>query len=78
MSFEEKSMWLRQVQNPVMIAAHAALYPLNTQVFLKSSARPIGDLVDYSIRIEYKCISVVSNIVMVTSVKKKLLHKIKW
>ena len=53
MSFEEKSKWLRQ--NPVTAARHFQ-YRLNTffQVFLKSSAHPLGELVDYAIRIEFQ------------------------
>ena len=46
MSFEEKSKWLRQ--NPVTAARHFQ-YRLNTffQIFLKSTAHPVGELVDY-------------------------------
>ena len=53
MSFEEKSKWLRQ--NPVIAARHFQ-YRLNTffQVFLKSTAHPLGELVDYAIRIEFQ------------------------
>ena len=53
MSFEEKSKWLRQ--NPVTAARHFQ-YRLNTffQVFLKSTAHPLGELVDYAIRIEFQ------------------------
>ena len=49
MSFEEKSKWLRQ--NPVTAARHFQ-YHLNTffQVFLKRTAHPLGELVDYAIR----------------------------
>lgn len=52
MSFEEKSNWLRQ--NPVTPDRHFQ-YRLNTffQVFLKSSAHPLGELVNYAIRIEF-------------------------
>ena len=51
MSFEEKSKWLRQ--NPVTAARHFQ-YRLNTfQVFLKSAAHPLCELVDYAIRIEF-------------------------
>jgi len=50
MSFEDKSKWLRQ--NPVTAARHFQ-YRLNTfQVFLKSNAHPLGELVDYVIWIE--------------------------
>ena len=53
MSFEEKSKWLRQ--NPVTAARHFQ-YHLNTffQVFLKSTAHPLGELVDSAIRIEFQ------------------------
>lgn len=53
MSFEEKSKWLRQ--NPVTAARHFQ-HRLNTffQVFLKSNANPLGELVDYAIRIEFQ------------------------
>ena len=45
-SFEEKSKWLRQ--NCSLVSSQ------HFQVFLKSSAHPIGDLVDYVIRIEFQ------------------------
>ena len=53
MLFEEKSKWLQQ--NPVTTARHY-FYRLNTffQVFLKSGAHPLGELVDYAIRIEFQ------------------------
>lgn len=53
MSFEEKSRWLRQ--NPVTAARHFQ-YFLNTffQMFLKSNAHPLGELVDYAIRIKFQ------------------------
>ena len=53
MSFEEKSKWLRQ--NPVTAARHFQ-YRLHTffQIFLKSKAHPLGELVDYAIRIEFQ------------------------
>jgi len=53
MSFEGKSKWLRQ--NPVTAARHFQ-YRLNTffQTFLKSKAHPLGELVDYAIRIEFQ------------------------
>ena len=53
MSFEDKSKWLRQ--NPVTAARHFH-YRLQTffQTFLKSRAQPIGELVDYAIRIEFQ------------------------
>jgi DNA replication protein DnaC len=53
MSFEDKSKWLRQ--NPVTAARHFQ-YRLNTffQMFLKSNAHPLGELVDYAIRIEFQ------------------------
>ena len=53
MPFEEKSNWLRQ--NPVTAARHFQ-YQLDTffQAFLKSKAHPIGELIDYAIRIEFQ------------------------
>ncbi len=53
MSFDDKSKWLRQ--NPVTAARHFQ-HRLNTffQVFLKSKANPLGELVDYAIRIEFQ------------------------
>ena len=50
MSFEKKSKWLGQ--NPVTAARHR----LNTffHKFLKSKAHPLGELVDYAIRIEFQ------------------------
>ena len=53
MSFEEESKWLRQ--KPVTAASHFQ-YRLNTffQVFLKSAAHPLGELVDYAIRMEFQ------------------------
>ena len=49
MSFEEKSKWLR------VTAARHFQYRLNTfHVFLKSNAHPLGELVDYVIRIEFQ------------------------
>ena len=53
LSFEEKSNWLRR--NPVTAARHFH-YRLNTffQDFLKSTANPLGEIVDYGIRIEFQ------------------------
>ena len=53
MSFEEKSKWLSQ--NPVTAARHFQ-YRLNSfiVIFLKSKAHPLGELIDYSIRIEFQ------------------------
>ena len=53
MSFEEKSKWLRQ--NPVT-AARQFQYRLNAffQILLKSTVHPLGELVDYAIRIEFQ------------------------
>ena len=45
MSFDEKSKWLQQ--NPVTAADHF-------QKFLKSKEQPLGELVDYAIRIEFQ------------------------
>ena len=53
LSFEVKSNWLRR--NPVTAARHFQ-YRLNTffQEFLKSNAHPLGEIVDYGIRIEFQ------------------------
>ena len=53
LSFEEKSNWLRH--NPVTAARHFH-YRLNVffQQFLKSAAKPLGDIADYAIRIEFQ------------------------
>ena len=53
LSFEQKSNWLRT--NPVTAARHFH-YRLNTlfQEFLKSRANPLGEIVDYGIRIEFQ------------------------
>ena len=53
LSFEEKSNWLRC--NPVTAARHFQ-YRLNTffNEFLKSTAKPLGEIVDYAIRIEFQ------------------------
>ena len=53
LSFDEKSNWLRR--NPVTAARHFQ-YRLNTffQEFLKSAAKPLGEIVDYGIRIEFQ------------------------
>lgn len=53
LSYDEKSNWLKQ--NPVTAARHFH-YRLNIffQDFLKSTARPLGDVVDYAIRIEFQ------------------------
>ena len=50
---EDKSKWLKQ--NPVTAARHFH-YRLQTffQTFLRSHAQPIGELVDYAIRIEFQ------------------------
>ena len=50
LSFEDKSNWIRN--SPVTAARHYQ-YRLNTffQEFLKSSANPLGELVDHAIRI---------------------------
>ncbi len=53
MSFEDKSKWLRQ--NPVTAARHFHYRLQNFfNIFLKSSAHPVGELVDYAIRIEFQ------------------------
>ena len=53
LSFEERSKWLRQ--NPVTAARHFQ-FRLDTffKSFLKSSAHPLGEIVDYAIRIEFQ------------------------
>ena len=53
LSFEEKSNWLRR--NPVTAARHFQ-NRLNIffQEFLKSTANPSGEIVDYAIRIEFQ------------------------
>ena len=53
MSFEERSKWLRQ--NPVTAARHFQ-YRLDTffKEFLKSTAHPLGEIVDETIRIEFQ------------------------
>ena len=53
LSYDEKSNWLRR--NPVTAARHFQ-YRLNTffQEFLKSTAKPLGEIVDYGIRIEFQ------------------------
>ena len=53
LSFDEKSNWLRR--NPVTAARHF-LYRLNSffQDVLKSKAKPLGEIVDYAIRVEFQ------------------------
>ena len=53
LSFEEKSNWLKR--NPVTAATHFH-YRLNVffQDFLKSTAKPLGEIADYAIRIEFQ------------------------
>ena len=53
LSFENKPNWLRR--NPVTAVRHFQ-YRLNTffQHFLKSSANPLGEIVDFGIRIEFQ------------------------
>ena len=53
LSFEEKSNWLKR--NPVTAARHFH-YRLNVffQDFLKSTAKPLGEIADYAIRIEFQ------------------------
>ena len=52
-SFDENSNWLKR--NPVNAAGHFQ-YKLNAlfQEFLKSTAKPLGEIVDYDIRIEFQ------------------------
>ena len=53
LSFDEKSKWIRR--NPVTAARHFH-YRLNTffNDFLKSPAKPLGEIVDYAVRIEFQ------------------------
>ena len=53
LSFDDKSNWLKC--NPVIAARHFQ-YRLNSlfQGFLKSAAKPLGEIVDYAIRIEFQ------------------------
>ena len=53
LSFDDKSNWLKH--NPVTAARHFQ-YRLNAlfQGFLKSTAKPLGEIVDYAIRIEFQ------------------------
>ena len=53
LSFEQKSSWLKR--NPVTAARHFQ-YRLNTffTQFLKSTAKPLGDIIDYAIRVEFQ------------------------
>ena len=53
LSFDEKSNWLRC--NPVTAARHFQ-FRLNTffNDFLKSTAKPLGEIVDFAIRIEFQ------------------------
>ena len=53
LSFDEKSNWLRH--NPVTAARHFQ-YRLNSffQDVLKSKAKPLGEIVDYAMRIEFQ------------------------
>ena len=53
LSFDEKSNWLKR--NPVTAARHFH-YRLNVffQDFLKSIAKPLGEIADYAIRIEFQ------------------------
>ena len=53
LSFDEKSNWLRR--NPVTAARHFQ-YRLNSffQDVLKSNAKPLGEIVDYAIRVEFQ------------------------
>ena len=53
LSFDDKSNWLKR--NPVTAAKHFH-YRLTVlfQSFLKSTAKPLGDIADYAIRIEFQ------------------------
>ena len=50
LSFDEKSNWLKR--NPVTAARHFH-YRLNV-FFLKSTAKPLGEIADYAIKIEFQ------------------------
>ena len=54
-SFDDKSNWLKH--NTVTAASHFQ-YRLNAifQIFFKSTAKPLGEIVDYAIRIEFQAI----------------------
>ena len=53
LSYEEKCNWLRR--NPVIAARHFQ-YRLSTffNDFLKSKAKPLGEITDYAIRVEFQ------------------------
>ena len=53
LSFDDKSNWLKH--NPVTAARHFH-YRLNTlfQDFLRSTGKPLGEITDYAIRIEFQ------------------------
>ena len=53
LSFEERSNWLKR--NPVTAARHFQ-YRLNTLLhgFLKSPTKPLGEVLDFGIRIEFQ------------------------
>ena len=53
LSFDDKSNWIKH--NPVTAARHFQ-YRLNAlfQDFLKSTAKPLGEIADYAIRIEFQ------------------------
>ena len=53
LSFDDKSNWIKH--NPVTAARHFQ-YRLNAlfQYFLKSTAKPLGEIADYAIRIEFQ------------------------
>ena len=53
LSFDDNSNWLKH--NPVTAARHFH-YRLNTlfQDFLRSTAKPLGEITDYAIRIEFQ------------------------
>ena len=51
-SFEQKSKQFRQ--NPVTTAKHFQYHLNFFQIFLKSTAHPLGEQVDYAIRIEFQ------------------------
>ena len=53
LSFDDKSKWIKQ--NPVTAARHFQ-YRLTAlfQDFLKSTAKPLDEIADYAIRIEFQ------------------------
>ena len=73
LSFDDKSNWLKR--NPVTGARHFQ-YKLNSlfQGFLKSTAKPLGEIADYAIRIEFQargsphahCVQMLQSLALIT------------